>query len=141
MSENVKKCQKMSENIYLRNCLDGHDWFPFNDFIGHWPFEADATSPPLLNPVTRGIGVPMTASPSIQPVVLCPRFSTCFRQEVGSHGRDTRGIFRVHQFEKGRFHDQLDAEWIVIRGPLRVHNDTLCGRLTPGRRRPRVWSF
>lgn len=27
-------------------------------------------------------------------------YSTCFRQEVGSHGRDTRGIFRVHQFEK-----------------------------------------
>ncbi|KAG9510657.1 putative serine--tRNA ligase, cytoplasmic, partial [Fragariocoptes setiger] len=27
-------------------------------------------------------------------------FSTCFRQEVGAHGRDTRGIFRVHQFEK-----------------------------------------
>lgn len=26
--------------------------------------------------------------------------STCFRQEVGSHGRDTTGIFRVHQFEK-----------------------------------------
>lgn len=30
-------------------------------------------------------------------------FSTCFRQEVGSHGRDTRGIFRVHQFEKVRY--------------------------------------
>ena len=27
-------------------------------------------------------------------------YSTCFRQEVGAHGRDTRGIFRVHQFEK-----------------------------------------
>lgn len=27
-------------------------------------------------------------------------YSTCFRQEVGSHGRDTRGIFRVHQFNK-----------------------------------------
>jgi seryl-tRNA synthetase len=26
--------------------------------------------------------------------------STCFRQEAGSHGRDTRGIFRVHQFNK-----------------------------------------
>ncbi|XP_055327914.1 probable serine--tRNA ligase, cytoplasmic [Paramacrobiotus metropolitanus] len=26
--------------------------------------------------------------------------SSCFRQEVGSHGRDTTGIFRVHQFEK-----------------------------------------
>lgn len=28
--------------------------------------------------------------------------STCFRQEAGSHGRDTRGIFRVHQFDKVR---------------------------------------
>ena len=27
-------------------------------------------------------------------------WSSCFRQEVGSHGRDTAGIFRVHQFEK-----------------------------------------
>eukprot|EP01147_Barroeca_monosierra_P007697 gene7697-7729_t len=26
--------------------------------------------------------------------------SECFRQEVGSHGRDTTGIFRVHQFKK-----------------------------------------
>ena len=26
--------------------------------------------------------------------------SSCFRQEAGSHGRDTRGIFRVHQFDK-----------------------------------------
>ena len=30
----------------------------------------------------------------------CAGFSSCFRQEAGSHGRDTRGIFRVHQFEK-----------------------------------------
>lgn len=27
-------------------------------------------------------------------------FSTCFRKEAGSHGRNTRGIFRVHQFDK-----------------------------------------
>ncbi len=27
-------------------------------------------------------------------------FSPCFRTEAGSHGRDTKGIFRVHQFEK-----------------------------------------
>ena len=26
--------------------------------------------------------------------------STCFRREAGAQGRDTRGIFRVHQFEK-----------------------------------------
>jgi seryl-tRNA synthetase len=27
-------------------------------------------------------------------------FSTCFRKEAGSHGKDTWGIFRVHQFDK-----------------------------------------
>ncbi|MEW5301881.1 MAG: hypothetical protein WDW36_004708 [Sanguina aurantia] len=27
-------------------------------------------------------------------------YSTCFRKEVGTHGRDTLGIFRIHQFEK-----------------------------------------
>jgi len=27
-------------------------------------------------------------------------FSTCFRREAGAYGKDTRGIFRVHQFDK-----------------------------------------
>ena len=27
-------------------------------------------------------------------------FSTCFRREAGTYGKDTRGIFRVHQFDK-----------------------------------------
>lgn len=27
-------------------------------------------------------------------------FSTCFRREAGSYGKDTRGVFRVHQFDK-----------------------------------------
>jgi seryl-tRNA synthetase len=36
--------------------------------------------------------------------------SSCFRQEVGSHGRDTMGIFRVHQFEK--------IEQFVVASPL-----------------------
>jgi seryl-tRNA synthetase len=27
-------------------------------------------------------------------------FSPCFRSEAGSHGRDTRGLIRLHQFEK-----------------------------------------
>ena len=26
--------------------------------------------------------------------------SSCFRREAGAHGKDTRGIFRVHQFDK-----------------------------------------
>lgn len=27
-------------------------------------------------------------------------YSTCFRKEAGSHGKDTWGLFRIHQFEK-----------------------------------------
>ena len=27
-------------------------------------------------------------------------YSTCFRREAGAAGKDTRGIFRVHQFDK-----------------------------------------
>lgn len=40
---------------------------------------------------------------SLHPTTLPIRYaghSTCFRKEAGSHGRDTLGIFRVHQFEK-----------------------------------------
>ena len=33
------------------------------------------------------------------PLKYCA-LSTCFRKEAGSHGKDTLGIFRVHQFEK-----------------------------------------
>lgn len=32
--------------------------------------------------------------------ILYAGVSTCFRKEAGSHGKDMRGIFRVHQFEK-----------------------------------------
>ncbi|MBN1923663.1 MAG: serine--tRNA ligase [Nanoarchaeota archaeon] len=33
------------------------------------------------------------------PIKFCG-FSSCFRTEAGSHGKDTKGIFRVHQFNK-----------------------------------------
>lgn len=33
-------------------------------------------------------------------VVRYAGFSSCYRREAGSHGRDAWGIFRVHQFEK-----------------------------------------
>ncbi len=35
--------------------------------------------------------------------------STCFRKEVGTHGKDTKGIFRVHHFNK--------VEQLVFRHP------------------------
>lgn len=40
-------------------------------------------------------------------------FSPCFRREAGSHGKDTRGIFRVHWFDKVEmfvYADAADAE-------------------------------
>lgn len=36
--------------------------------------------------------------------------SPCFRKEAGSHGKDTRGIFRVHQFSKVEMFVYCDPE-------------------------------
>jgi seryl-tRNA synthetase len=49
-----------------------------------------------------------TASAMLQNEVLTEQqlplrlagISTCFRKEAGAHGKDTRGIFRTHQFNK-----------------------------------------
>ena len=42
-------------------------------------------------------------------------YSTCFRKEAGSHGKDAWGIFRVHQFEKVSFVDiQAQAGLIYL---------------------------
>src|SRR6202040_3595783 len=35
-------------------------------------------------------------------------FSSCFRREAGAAGRDTRGIFRVHQFDKVEMFSYVD---------------------------------
>ena len=37
-------------------------------------------------------------------------FSPCFRREAGSHGKDTRGIFRVHQFDKVEMFSYVNPE-------------------------------
>lgn len=50
--------------------------------------------------------VPLAAyhADEILPAESLPRryagYSPCFRREAGSHGKDTRGIFRVHWFDK-----------------------------------------
>jgi seryl-tRNA synthetase len=38
--------------------------------------------------------------PSEQLPIKYAGYSTCFRKEAGAHGKETWGIFRVHQFEK-----------------------------------------
>jgi seryl-tRNA synthetase len=44
-------------------------------------------------------------------------WSSCFRREAGSHGRDVRGILRVHQFDK--------VEMFVFCRPDQAHDEHL----------------
>jgi seryl-tRNA synthetase len=44
-------------------------------------------------------------------------WSSCFRREAGSHGRDVRGILRVHQFDK--------VEMFVFCRPEQAHDEHL----------------
>jgi seryl-tRNA synthetase len=37
-------------------------------------------------------------------------YSPCFRREAGAHGKDTRGILRVHQFEKVELFSFVDPD-------------------------------
>jgi seryl-tRNA synthetase len=73
-------------------------------------------------------------------------YSTCFRRESGTYGKDTRGIFRVHQFDKLELfsfvlpdesvaeHErllELEEEWVQSLGiPYRVVN-VCTGELGP----------
>jgi len=73
------------------------------------------------------------------PIRLCA-YTPCFRSEAGSHGRDVRGIIRVHQFQKVELvkfarpeqsYDELekltaDAEDILRRLGLPYRTIVLC---------------
>jgi seryl-tRNA synthetase len=56
--------------------------------------------------------VPLAAYHSGEVLEELPRryagFSSCFRREAGSHGKDTRGIIRVHQFDKVEMFSYVD---------------------------------
>lgn len=71
----------------------------------------------LVGTSEQSIG-PMHRDETFRPEQLPKRylsFSTCFRREAGSYGKDTKGILRVHQFDKLEMFsftapDQSDAE-------------------------------
>ena len=44
-------------------------------------------------------------------------FSPCFRKEAGSHGKDTRGIIRVHWFDKVEMFTYTIGRGVVRRAP------------------------
>jgi hypothetical protein len=54
--------------------------------------------------------------------------TNCQSTKVTSSGEKEEG-----KVDGGEFHDQGDAKWIVIRRPLRGHNDTPFGWPAPGR--------
>ncbi|EKD62714.1 MAG: hypothetical protein ACD_52C00082G0001 [uncultured bacterium] len=82
--------------------------------LGYWEHEGHGDYYWVLEPSEEQKGfylvgtaehsiVPMHRDEVIRASELPKRyvaFSSCFRREAGSYGKDTRGIFRVHQFDK-----------------------------------------
>jgi|SRR5579872_18155 len=62
-------------------------------------------------------------------------FSSCFRRESGAAGRDTRGLFRVHQFQKVEMvvYTTPDASWDEHERMLAIEESLLQGLDLPYR--------
>jgi seryl-tRNA synthetase len=62
-------------------------------------------------------------------------YSTCFRREAGAYGKDTRGMFRVHQFDKVEMFTftEPDASWEEHDFLLSVEEDLIRGLDLPYR--------
>lgn len=55
--------------------------------------------------------------------------STCFRREAGTYGKDTKGIFRVHQFDKVEMFSFCDPEksWDELEALLAIQESIVSG--------------
>lgn len=62
-------------------------------------------------------------------------FSTCFRREAGTYGKDTRGMFRVHQFDKVEMFSFVhpDRSWDEHEFLLSIEEDIVRGLELPFR--------
>jgi seryl-tRNA synthetase len=62
-------------------------------------------------------------------------FSACFRREAGTYGKDTRGIFRVHQFDKAEMFSfaHPDRSWDELESMLAVQESIVGGLGLPYR--------
>jgi seryl-tRNA synthetase len=62
-------------------------------------------------------------------------FSTCFRREAGTYGKDTRGIFRVHQFDKAEMFTFVhpDRSWDELESILALQESIARGLGLPYR--------
>ena len=62
-------------------------------------------------------------------------FSSCFRREAGTYGKDTRGIFRVHQFDKVEMfcYAHPDTSWDEHEAMLAIEESIVGGLGLPYR--------
>jgi seryl-tRNA synthetase len=62
-------------------------------------------------------------------------YSTCFRREAGTYGKDTRGIFRVHQFDKAEMFSFTEPErsWDELEAILALQESIVAGLGLPYR--------
>ena len=62
-------------------------------------------------------------------------FSTCFRREAGTYGKDTRGIFRVHQFDKAELFSfaHPDRSWDELESIVALQESIVGGLGMPYR--------
>jgi seryl-tRNA synthetase len=62
-------------------------------------------------------------------------YSTCFRREAGTYGKDTRGIFRVHQFDKAEMFSFADPNrsWDELEAILALQESIVTGLGLPYR--------
>ncbi len=62
-------------------------------------------------------------------------FSSCFRREAGTYGKDTRGIFRVHQFDKVEMFAFAPAadSWKELEALLAIQESIVAGLGLPYR--------
>jgi seryl-tRNA synthetase len=62
-------------------------------------------------------------------------YSTCFRREAGTYGKDTRGIFRVHQFDKVEMFSSCDPSesWDELERILQIEQQIIGGLELPYR--------
>ncbi len=69
-----------------------------------WEAEAEAGGHDLYLLPTAEVSITNLHADEILPAEALPKgfcgFTPCFRSEAGSHGRDTRGMIRQHQFDK-----------------------------------------
>ena len=96
------------EHMSLVSCMDDDETYGLD--------RADlCLAPTSEHPLTA-----MHADSVIATPVRIAGLSECFRPEVGAHGRETRGLFRVHQFRKVEQFMIVDPEssWHEYQGAL-----------------------